>query len=350
MKQLTKLITTLALLVLLLLPASSVRALGPFDDGGPVIFGGSYTLASGDTLNSDLVVFGGNVTIEEDATVNGSIVIFGGVIRMDGLMSGDMLLIGGSGTVGGKAVVQGDLVTIGASVNREEGATIAGTITNNPTIEIPVPQIPGVVTSTQVPNGVVVTPVPGVPQPPTVQQPNFNFNPLGSAFSVLGAAILFAAFAMLLVLFMHPQMDQVAGTVVANPLVAGGVGLLAIPATFLLMVILLLTIIGPVALMIAFFAAWLFGIVSIGNEVGERFTRSIGQDWAPALTAGFGTFLLVLIAQGIGQIPCIGWFVPFTLGLIGLGGVVLTVLNRYSARRQMRPPMPPPAEPLPPVS
>ena len=78
MKPVTKLLSVLALLALLLIPVSPAFALelGPYD-GGPVIFGGNYTLKSGDTLNGDLVVFGGNVTIEEDALVEGSIVVPG---------------------------------------------------------------------------------------------------------------------------------------------------------------------------------------------------------------------------------------------------------------------------------
>ena len=346
MKQLTKVFITLSLLFILLLPASSARAFGPLDDGGPVIFGGSYTLASGETLNSDLVVFGGNVTIEQGATVRGSVVIFGGNVKLDGTMTGDLVLIGGSGSMGEKAVIQGDVVTVGGTLNRAEGSVIQGTVQNDPTIQIPVPSIPEVITSTQVPN---IPELPVVPQVPGVNQPNININPIGSAFSVLGSAILFAAFAMLLVLFLRPQMDLVAGTAVANPFVAFGVGLLALPATLMLGVILLLTIIGPVMLVIAFFAAWLFGIVSLGAEVGERFTHSIGQDWAPALTAGFGTFLLVLIVQGIGQIPCIGWLFPFGLGLVGLGSVILAVFARYNNRRAVVPAAAP-SEPLPPTS
>ncbi len=343
MKHLTKLLTTLALLVLLLVPASSVRALGPFDDGGPVIFGGSYTLASGDTLTGDLVVFGGNVTIQADATVKGSIVILGGYLTLDGTLTGDLVLIGGSGSMGEQSVIQGDLVTVGGMLNRAEGSRIEGTIQNNPTIQIPVPVIPEIPNATQIPA------VPGVPQTPFIEKPDINIDPLGSAFSVLASAVLLAAFAMLLVLFLRPQMELVAGNAVSNPLVAGGVGLLTIPAVFIIALVLVLTIIGPFLLVIAFFAAWLFGVISIGMEVGERFTRSIGQDWSPALTAGFGTFLLVLIAQGIGLFPCIGWLAPFLLGLIGLGAVVLTLFSSVN-RRTALVPVAGPQEPLTPPS
>lgn len=339
MKRATKLFTLLALLTLIFFPTASARAMGPFD-GGPVIFGGSYTLKSGDTLNGDLVVFGGNVTIEEDATVKGSIVIFGGTIKLDGTMTQDLVLIGGAGSMGEKAVIEGDLVMVGGSMTRAEGSRVEGEIRDNPTIEIPAPTMP------EVPQ------VPEAPTVPEVNHPNININPIGSAFGVLGQAILIAALAMLLSLFMRPQMERVADTFVRQPLVSGGVGLLTVfvsPLVALFMVLTIILILAVPFLALGLFLAWLFGLIAIGMEVGERFTRSIGQDWSPTLTAGFGTFLLVLIAQGIGLIPCIGWTVPFILGAAGVGAVVLTILDSRK-KPVVAAPAPSQDEPLPPAS
>ena len=62
-----KILTLLITLSLILLPTQSVAA-GGLEDG-PVIFGGSYTLESGESLNNDVLVFGGTVMIEEGAKV-----------------------------------------------------------------------------------------------------------------------------------------------------------------------------------------------------------------------------------------------------------------------------------------
>jgi hypothetical protein len=338
MKHTTKLLTIFALLALLLIPAAPARALSPLD-GGPVIFGGNYTLASGDTLNGDLVVFGGNVTIEEDAQVKGSIVIFGGNVSLDGTMTGDLVLIGGSGAMGGKAVIEGDLVTVGGTLSRAEGARIEGEVRNDPTIEIPVPTIPN---------------VPGIPETPTVPNvPKSPFlNPIGSAFGVLGQAIVIAALAMLLVLFLRPQMERVAQTFTRQPLVAGGVGLLSalsFPLLLVLMAVTIILILGIPFVALALVLAWLFGVVSIGLEVGERFTRAIDQDWSPVLTTGFGAFLLVLIVQGIGLVPCVGWVAPFLLGVAGVGAVLLTVFNSRAKPPVVAAQVTGPDEPLPPA-
>ena len=342
MKRATKLFILLALIALAFFPTAPARAMGPFD-GGPVIFGGSYTLKSGDTLNGDLVVFGGNVTIEEEALVKGSIVIFGGTIKLDGTMTQDLVLIGASGSMGENAVLEGDLTMVGGSMARAEGSTIEGEVRDNPTIEIPPPTVP------EVPE---VPEVPAVPEVPTVNEPNVSINPIGSAFGVLGQAILIAALAMLLSLFMLPQMERVSQTLARQPLVAVGVGIATVFASPLVALFMLVTIILILAipfLALGLFLAWLFGVIAIGLEVGERFTRSIGQDWSPTLTAGFGTFLVVLITQGFGLIWCIGWTVPFFVGCMGIGAVALTL---FDGRKTpiVAAPAPSPSEPLHPAS
>ncbi len=338
MKRTTKLFTLLALLALVFFPTASARAMGPFD-GGPVIFGGSYTLKSGDTLNGDLVVFGGNVTIEEDATVKGSIVIFGGTIKLDGALTEDLVLFGASGSMGEKSVIEGDLTMVGGSMSRAEGSRIEGQIQDNPTIEIPPPTIP------EVPQAPEVPPAPESPKP-------FIFNPLGSAFDVLGQAVVIAALAMLLSLFMRPQMERVGSAFARQPLIAGGIGLLTViasPLVTLFMIVTIILILAVPFFVLGLFLAWLFGVIAIGMEFGERFTRSIGQDWPPTLTAGFGTFLVVLVAQGLAIIPCFGWLAPFLLGCVGVGAVVLTM---FDARKMpiVAAPARGPDEPLPPTS
>lgn len=311
MKRATKLFTLLALLALAFLPTASARALGPFD-GGPVIFGGSYTLKSGDTLNGDLIVFGGAVTIEEGALVKGSIVIFGGTIAMDGAMTQDLVLIGASGSMGEKALIEGDLTMVGGSMTRAEGSRVEGEIRDQPTIEIPPPTMPQ------------------IPETPIAPEPNIEVAPGESAIGVLAQAVIIAALAMLLALFMLPQMERVSQIFARQPLMSGGMGLVAAlisPLVALFMVITIILILAIPFFALGLFLAWLFGVIAIGLEVGERFTRSVGQNWSPTLTAGFGTFIVVLVSQGLGLIPCFGWLAPFLLSCAGLGAVMLTILE-----------------------
>jgi acetyltransferase-like isoleucine patch superfamily enzyme len=300
MKITTKFLTLFALFALLFVPTGSAYAQGPNPGDGRVIFGSNFTLESGDTFDGDLVVFGGNVTIEEKATLNGNLVVIGGTIDSSGQTEGDVVVVGGQVKLEKSAVVAGDLVTIGGQVERAEGATVKGEVINN------------------VANGRIPPVVPGAPGLPDVPRPNFdiNFNPFGEVFWILFWAVIVSAFAMLIALFWQPQIERAGSLIVSQPLMTGAIGLLAL----FLGVILFITILPP--LIIAF--AWLFGIVAIGSEAGARFTKAINQVWSPVLTIGFGTFLLMLVAGAIGLIPCLGGLVQLLLGLLGIGGAVLT--------------------------
>jgi len=306
MKITFKFITLFVLLMLLLMPTGSAYAQGPNPGDGRVIFGSNFTLESGDTFDGDLVVFGGNVTIEEKATLNGNLVVIGGTIDSSGQTKGDVVVVGGQVKLEKSAVVDGDLVTIGGQVERAEGAMVKGEVINN------------VAPDFQVPNGQIPPVVPGAPGLPDVPRPNFNinFNPFAEVFWIFFWAVIISAFAMLLALFWQPQLERAGSLVVSQPLMTGAIGLLAL----FLGVILFITILPP--LIVAF--AWLFGIVAMGSEVGARFTKGINQVWSPVLTVGFGTFLLMLVAGAIGLVPCLGGLVQLLLGLLGIGGAVLT--------------------------
>ena len=329
MKKLIRLFTGFLLLALILLPAASVQAKGPLD--GKIIFGENFTLEKGQTMDGDLVVFGGNITIEEGATVEGSIVIFGGNLIQGGLVTGDVVMFGGNTSIGEKGVVEGDAVTIGGQLTVAQGGEVKGERVTN----VPAPAMDG-------------TRIPDVPNPPVprVEAPP---NPLFDAMNMIFRALAVAALSMLVVVFLEPQLERVSQAIVNQPFIAGGVGLLTVFVMPLALVLLIITILLiPVALVGVLFLAlaWLFGVIAIGQEVGERFTKAINQTWAPVLSTGFGTFLLMIVGGSLGTIPCIGWIVPFTIALAGIGGVVMTW---FGTQQASGPGVSASAEPLPPA-
>jgi hypothetical protein len=306
MKITFKILTLFILLTLMLTAASPVYAQGPNPDGGQVLFGRNYILESGDTFEGDLVVFGGNVTIEEDASLNGNLVVIGGTITSNGETKGDMVVVGGQISLEEAALVSGDVVTVGGQLQQAEGAEIAGDVINNvaPDVTLPPARIPPT--------------EPNVPMPPDIPSPNisFQFNPFADVFWIFFWAVIIAAFSMLLSLFWQPQIERTGNIIITQPLMTGAIGLLA----FVVAAILFLTIIPPV--LVAF--AWLFGVVAMGSQVGERFSKAVNQVWSPVLTIGFGTFLLMLVGGAIGLIPCLGGMVLFLLGMAGIGGSIIT--------------------------
>ena len=330
MKNRYKLVTLTLLLALLFLPTGAVYARGNSSGllDGRVIFGDNFTLESGDTLSGDLVVFGGNVTVEEDAVVQGDMVVIGGNVNLHGTVTGSTVSIGGSTNMSETAVVEGDLVTVGGSLSRDPGSKIEGeVVTNVPAPDIRIPDI-------QVPE------VPNPPSPPNPPSINFDFNPIGNFFQMLGTAVAVSLLAMLASLFLQPQIERVSQAVVGQPIIAGSFGLLTIIVTAVSTIILTITLILiPVAILVVLAVPliWLFGLIAVGTEVGERFTHTINQTWAPPLTAGMGTFLMMLVVGGIGMIPCIGWLATSLVALLGIGGVVLTIFGTQSYPRVAAP-------------
>src|SRR6266498_1032526 len=310
MKTMNKFFTFLVLVVLLVIPTSPAYAQGTRTDGGRVIFGSNFTLEKSDIFNGDLVVFGGNVTVEEDAKLNGNLIVFGGTISSNGNVSGDVVIIGGQVKLDEKAIVSGDLVTIGGQLDRAEGAVVKGEVVKNvaPDIQLPNGRIPPQVT-------------PDVPTPHI----DVNFNPFLHFFEIFFWAFIIAGFAMLLMLFWQSPIERAGNTIVTQPLMTGAIGLVAT----LIGLIFALTILPP--LVVAF--AWLFGVVAMGREVGERFATAINQHWTPVVTVGTGTFLLMVVGGAIGSIPCLGGIILFLLGLLGVGGAISTWFNLRPALR-----------------
>jgi cytoskeletal protein CcmA (bactofilin family) len=317
MKKTFRYLTLFFLLALLLVPTSAAHAQGVSTDEGRVIFGSNFTLESGDEFNGDLVVFGGNVTVEPGADLNGNLVVFGGTVSANGNVEGDVVVIGGQVKLEDEAVVSGDVVTIGGQVEQAAGATVKGEVVHNISPEI------------QLPDGSMSPSIdtPSVRIPPIV---NVHYNPFWEAGRVLGSALVVAFLGALAALFFQDQLGRVSQAVVRQPVMTTSIGLL----TFVVLIIAAITIILiPVVILslIPLAFAWLFGIISIGQEIGERFSRAIRQNWTPVIATGIGTFVLVFIVASIQSLnslapflACITWVIPVLVGLLAVGAVVVT--------------------------
>jgi len=292
-----------ALVLALAMPATAM-ARGLADD--KVVFGDNFTLKSGETQDGNLVVFGGNVVLEENSTVTGDVVLMGGNLDSSGTIKGNVVGLGGLVSLGGTAVVEGDVTMIGAQLVRDPGARIEGQVFSN--LKAPL--------TFTFPGG--------------VQVPRFDvsFSPVFHATEFILKIFLWAALAVLLVLFLPEHTRRVTHVALTQPLVAGGLGLLTVVALPVLVLALAITILLiPVSLAVAALAglAWMYGLISLGLEVGDRLAKLFKQEWAPAVEAGAGTFALILVLNGIREVvPCVGWVAPALAGMVGLGAVLLT--------------------------
>ena len=316
----------LLLLILTIFWPSTAYAKEPYkhllDD--KVVFGGSYTLESGESLDGNLVIFGGAVTTEPASTVNGDVVLLGGVAEISGTINGNFVGIGGAVQLTGDAVVNGDLVTIGATLSRDEGVRVNGQIVNGMgipfTFDIPSDgDVPGI------PDLPVIPDVPAIPQTPRL---NVSFNPLLDMLWFFFRTFMWALLAVLVVIFFVKPTELVAKAAITQPLITGGAGLVtAVLTPFALIALTLTIILIPVTFIAALvlLVAWMFGWVALGLEVGLRIAKLFNAEWAPAVAAGVGTFILFLVLGGFSQlVPCVGWIPQVLVGIWGLGAVVMT--------------------------
>lgn len=334
----THAIFLLSLCALLLFPSQAALAYtgqdGPGDD--EVIVGRSYTLQSGESLPYGLIVIGGSATIEPGASIGGDLVVIGGSanIAAEATVRGEMLVIGGAlnlaavaennaVVIGGPAKlaetahIRGDLVTIGGELERAEGAQIDGNITNNPR---PPQSLSGWVGNLvhEARSGIL----PSWPE---------------AAADGLRNALILALIAAGLAAFLPEQMRRVSSTLVSQPKLSVGFGILTLIGFVVVVILLgllsflvitlLLTIpaIAFVSLLLATASA--FGWIVIGTELGTRLIVALRYDWPLPVSAALGVFLLTLGFSLIEMAPIVGAIadiLEFVVSLFGIGAVVMT--------------------------
>ncbi|MBF8256035.1 MAG: putative membrane protein [Anaerolineales bacterium] len=309
-----KIAVPLILLLALAVPGTAYAS-GLAD--GRVVIGGTYSLESGQVLSGDLVIIGGAGTLESGSRVDGDVALIGGLLNAAGEVDGDVFALGGVVTLGPEAVIHGDLITMGAAVSRAEGAQVEGQVTEESMQNGFDLSFPGIVLP-QVFTGV---------NAPAVHWGLSLFNPLFSFGWAILKALLMAGVAILVVMFWPERTARVARTIIAQPVAAGGLGLLTAFFGVTLIVVLAITIcLSPVSLIgaLVFGAAMIFGWASIGLEVGRRLALAFKREWHPATQAGLGTLLLSLVGFAVGLVPCLGFIFLALLWMVGLGAVLLT--------------------------
>jgi hypothetical protein len=324
MKNKFQLALLFALCLALLLPATALaRDVGE----DKIVFGGTYTLESGEVLNGNLIIFGGAVSLEEGSVVRGDVVLFGGSLDAQGEVTGSVIGIGGLVDLGATALVAKDVVSLGANLDQSAGAIVEGQIT---------PGFSGPLTF-------------DFPQAASFPRLNVSVNPFFALMWFALRAFLWAAVAVILALILPRQLDAVSNAAVGQPLIAGGLGLLTAVIAPLILILLLVTIcLSPLSFIgfLILLVAWGLGLIALGLELGQRMAIMFKRDWAPALSAGVGTLLLILVLNGLSElIPCVGWLFPAIAGCVGLGAVLLTRFGTQPYR--ISAPPPPPTAPQP---
>ncbi|MBP9040486.1 MAG: hypothetical protein KBF64_01790 [Anaerolineaceae bacterium] len=274
--------------------------------GDQIIIGNTFRLESGETLDGSLLVIGGTASISKDSVLDGDMVLIGGTITVKGEVTGDIVAIGGAVTLEDTAVVQGGVTLLGASVNRSPLAEIVGGISE---------QTPEIFNFDS-------QKIEGWKLPFTAAQKPVT-RLLNTTFQALAMAVL----AVIIGLLLPAQVKRVADTVIREPLITGGVGLLTVivaPIVIVLVAITILLIPVSILILLAYMLAILFGFIAVGFEIGQRIASLFKTTFHPSISAGIGVLSLSLVTGYATLIPCIGWVVGAIVTILGLGAVIIS--------------------------
>lgn len=149
-----------------------------------------------------------------------------------------------------------------------------------------------------------------------------------NAFWFLFRVFITAALAVLVVLIFPVPTERASNAIARQPLMSFVVGMLTTIVLPIILVVMALTILLiPVSLLGFLILGGLlfFGWAVLGYFLGMRLMGLFKANWAPAVSAGVGTFVLSFFAWLIsGLVPCVGWILPWVLAYFGLGAVLIT--------------------------
>lgn len=339
---------SLALLVTLVVVLSTVPGPAAADPraGGSIViaegetvdgletFAGSVTVRG--TVDGDLSAFAGDVTIAPTGHVTGNIDGAAGSIRIAGTVDGDVSAAAGDVTIAEGGAIGGTLEA-GAEVVRIDG-TVNGDVTVGAERIVlgPAASVGGDLRY----DGRLQGDRSGVAGA-IVQDSSIGgfdgFGPSGPEFSwglgigLYGFLVNLALGAVLL-LVLPAFSSRIADRAVEAPARSGAVGLLALVAIPIGLILVALTIVGiPLTISGAVLfglLAWVgavYGRIAIGTWLMAR--TETDSPWA-ALVVGF---LVVAVAV---RIPFVGGVADFLVFLLGFGALVLVVTDGRRARRK----------------
>ncbi|MFB6298699.1 MAG: polymer-forming cytoskeletal protein [Halobacteriales archaeon] len=257
-------------------------------------FAGNVRVAG--TVDGDMRVFGGNLLIEPSGQVGGTLEAGVGSLTVAGTVGNDVRADSGSVTLAPTAQVDGDVVYTG-DLN-DEGATVVGSVTQNPDLELG-----------------------GEPAVPSIP---------GWVFDLYGALVTLAVGVVLLLVF--PDFStHVADQALAQPGRTAGIGLLSLLGIPIGMVIVMLTLVGIPLAIVGFV---LFGV---GLWVGSVYGRFAIGIWILSLIDRQHRWIALLagvvVIGLLTRVPWVGGLLEFVVMLLGFGALGRELYRTYRRRR-----------------
>ncbi|WP_340101551.1 polymer-forming cytoskeletal protein [Salinibaculum salinum] len=285
------------------------------------------------TVTGDVSGLAGNVVIREGGVVEGSLDAAAGNIRIagtvrdtvstgsgsvhlteTGIVEGDFVV--GAGDVRIDGTIQGDAQIGAETIRLGETATIAGSLTYDGSLQGNRDAVSGEVTRDRSLGGDIFT----------------DLQPLATGIFAINAFLLNLGLGVLLLGLFPKFSDRLADRVATDTVRSGLLGLgvfIAVPLVFFLVAITVIGIPISIAGLLAFLAfAWIglvYGRFAVG--VWLLSLADVENRWA-GLIAG------LILGAFLGLVPIIGGLLNFAIFVLGLGALVLGLVDR---RRRVKP-------------
>jgi uncharacterized RDD family membrane protein YckC/cytoskeletal protein CcmA (bactofilin family) len=304
--------------------------------GDAVAVRGDVRVAPAGRIEGDAVAVLGRVLMA-GAAGKDIVSVLGGV-EIDGPVGGEVISVLGPLKLGPNAIVERDVIVVAGKLMRDEGAVIKGSVQH---ISVPgLDDFEWLFTWLR--------------ECAMLGRPLGFHGQLGWAWAI---AFGFLGFYLLLALLFGRGVTLCAATFERRPAMSILAALLTVMLSPVVIVILALTIIGGLLVPFvgaALFFAGLFGKVVMLAWLGRRFTKFFGD--GPLGGPVFATLLGGLVVLLIYTIPFVGFTAYKLVSWLGLGAVMLTIVE--AMQRNKRPPaaaaaaagpapMPPPSPSVP---
>ena len=268
---------------------------------------GSHVVIGADEIVEEVILINGTATIEGEVT--GDVVVVGSAVLADtAKIWGDVVVVGGRLEVAADAEVEGDLVSVGT-----EFAAARGFVPDGEQVVIDTADLVDRVTPILrwFSEGLLL----GRPIVPT-----------------LGWVWVFVALITLVYLAINLVFEQPVRAcsefLVNKPLTAALSGLAVLVLVAPVSVLLALSLVGlPLVplLALALLVAGVFGRVSVARWLGQRMVTE--EPTGGALQASRSLILGLAVICVAYMVPVVGFITWFSIGVLGLGAVVATVVG-----------------------
>lgn len=285
--------------------------------------GGGQVTISG-SIGRNLSIGGGNVEITDSAKITGNVVAGAGNINLAAPVGGNMVVAAGNFVISSK--IDGDVEAGVGTIRLTSKADVGGDITYWGE------EVASIDGAAKIAGDVTQKALPETLKPESFKAPPKELLGFAVGAKLFGQLISFISLFIvgLLIIRLCPEfMKNTISTIKAKPWASLGLGFIALIATPIAFVILLITLVGiPIGLFLLaaylayFYLAKIFVAYWAGSVIlGKASNKAKSEGWTLALG--------LVIYTAIALLPKIGGLTIFIATLVGFGSLLISTKQRY---------------------